>query len=210
MEVPDPDEHASEEYSGRQLADELTSSLTEEVLVPEGDDQQTETKAVKAAEVHRVLRTTLGPTMKEHGYLRAKTSSAKWFKPVGDRYSIVQSMVSQSGPDEFSGSWFTIDFDLASSPEAHAYSSRAQRIWRYLTPEVQEDLRAVQEQIYDDLASRVEESRRGEVEEERRSRHGSQSDFPMRYYSPADVQRWADFVDEVMPEVLEHAESRDE
>jgi hypothetical protein len=74
--------------------------------------------SVKAAETHKVLRASLGPTLEAAGFTRDTGSAAGWRRAETDGTLLLKTQLSQSNWDPRTGGKFTIElqFGAAATP----------------------------------------------------------------------------------------------
>jgi hypothetical protein len=62
---------------------------------------------IKADEVYRTLRESIGPWFKNQGFRRTRGRILGWHKPLDDEYLIVSFWCFPQGSDKLAGSKFT-------------------------------------------------------------------------------------------------------
>ena len=72
---------------------------------------------MKSSEAYRVLKAQLDPLLRKDGFKRAK-GLLSWMLPHGNRSLVTWCQVSQDGWDNYSGSKFTVEFQLSDEPIA--------------------------------------------------------------------------------------------
>ncbi len=98
---------------------------------------------MKSAEAYRVLRTHLAPIFQDAGFKRAK-ELLSWRRPQRGRYLVVWCQVSQYPWDDYSGSKFTVEFQLSDEAIVAAKSVRRRRFPKMLDDSGREEIRTIQ------------------------------------------------------------------
>ena len=169
---------------------------------------------VKSTEVYRTARQVLASWCKEHGFGRNKGGMLGWYKPIGEKFIVFWFQVSQDGWDEYAGSKFVVEFQISDKPIIGAgESNRRWRLPKFLNEDELETVRSVQNaviaklkkpsqsyfilQLPDDVVSRY----LAKFERVVKQYHPT-DDIWLRYKDEEDVERWAVFVKEKLPEVV--------
>ena len=98
---------------------------------------------MKSTEAYRVLRTHLAPVFRDLGFKRAK-GLLSWTRPHGERHLVVWCQVSQYGWNDYSGSQFTVEFQLSDEAVVGIFSTRRERFPRMLDDNGREEIRTIQ------------------------------------------------------------------
>jgi hypothetical protein len=96
---------------------------------------------LRSAELHRVAREVLGPSLRGLGFMRAASATASWARPDGDRWLVLWVQPSRSAgavKDRFE---FTIEIRRSSTPEIGGDGPRS-RLAALLTPAQRDELLA--------------------------------------------------------------------
>ena len=164
---------------------------------------------MKSPEVYSVLRATLGPWFKVAGFKRAK-GFLSWSRPSNGAHIVVWCQISQDGWDAFAGSKFVVEFQRSAGAVVGELSSRRQRLAAFLSSPEREEVRSIQNAVIAKLPS-VPKNHPAlgvslEVAQWYRDKFVSITEpYPeghdvwFRYFYPADVERWAQFILRKLP-----------
>jgi len=102
---------------------------------------------LKAAELHRLAREELGPTLAGIGFRRTpRATAASWLRAEGDRWLILWFQPSQTNYVGQPGFKFTVEFELAVEP-TYGGNGRRARLAALLTDAERERLRALENRV---------------------------------------------------------------
>ena len=169
---------------------------------------------MKSTEVYKIVQQELASWCREHGFKRTKGGMLGWYKPIGDKFIVFWFQVSQDGWDEYAGSKFVVEFQISDEPIIGAGESEQRwRLPEFLNEDELEKVRSMQNaviaklekpdrsyfifQLGDDLVSWYLDKFKPVVERYRRT-----EDVWLRYKDKEDVERWAIFVKEKLPEIV--------
>lgn len=97
--------------------------------------------SLNAAELHRLARRELGPTLAGLGFVRTRSSTtASWARPEGDRWLVLwlQPWRSTGSAGSASSGEFTIELRLSSRPETGGDGRRRRLAVLLAEPELEE------------------------------------------------------------------------
>lgn len=102
--------------------------------------------ALKASELHRLARSTLGPVLEPLGFRRLpKTSVAAWLRKQDDRWLTLHVQPSSYG-SAADGSQFTVELRLTREPVLYA-SGQVTRLPKLMTDDQRERLRHLENRV---------------------------------------------------------------
>ncbi|WP_172205396.1 hypothetical protein [Niveibacterium sp. COAC-50] len=164
---------------------------------------------MKSTEVYALLKSELGPWFKAAGFKRADTFLS-WSRPHGNLHITAWCQVSRDGWDEYSGSKFVVEFQLAPDPIVGASATRRQRLARLLTPEQREAARRIENEVIASLKRPPKTHPSLHVSPEVTRWYLAKFDtvsapYPeghdiwLRYAKPEHVSGWAQFILPLLP-----------
>jgi len=164
---------------------------------------------MKSTEVYALLKSELGPWFKASGFKRAD-SFLSWSRPHGELHITVWCQVSRDGWDDYAGSKFVVEFQLAREPIVGAGAKRRQRLASLLTAEQREYARRIENNVISSLKKPPKTHPTLHV-----SPHVTQwylakydavaapypdgHDLWLRYARPEHVSHWAQFILPLLP-----------
>jgi hypothetical protein len=171
---------------------------------------------VKSTQVYSLLKTELSGWFKNEGFKYSK-GLLSWQRQHGAAYTLVWCQISQDGFDAYSGSRFTVEFQRSVAPTIGGPGQR-ERIAKFLSPHEKEDVRKIQNQVIARLqrppssypllhvskeVTRIYLSR---FEQDKEPYHEN-LDIWFRYFSPADVSAWGQFILSKIPHCIKIVEA---
>ncbi|MCI0631607.1 MAG: hypothetical protein L0Y44_13235 [Phycisphaerales bacterium] len=165
---------------------------------------------MKSTEVYKLIREVIGPWCKEQGFKRTTGGMLGWHRPHADQQLVFWFQCSQDGWDPYTGSKFILEFQVAGDPQPGASGARRYRLPYFLSEAELEEVRAIQNSVIAGLppppkdyyvfglGAATSEWYRGKFQPVPEP-YRNQDDIWLRYHTPADVRRWADFVLAVLP-----------
>ncbi len=100
---------------------------------------------MRSTHVYRTIREAVDPWCEANGFTRAAAAPLAYCKPIGGKFLSVWFQCDRHGWDPYSGSRFTVEFQLDGSPEPGKPAN--DRLQRFLTAEELEFVRDVQNSI---------------------------------------------------------------
>lgn len=168
-----------------------------------------------ARDLHRELRTQLGPMLRARGYRRR--TAGVWHRALGKKYVLVWCQASKDY-DRVAGSSFTVEFEV--SPSTCPGGSPHRLRWGHFlsapqlgrADEIHDAvIRALppvpKEHVAFTGSPEVALWYRGKFDPRTDRPRGMGGEPWMRYARPEDVQRWCELLLELLPDVLEHVEA---
>ena len=169
---------------------------------------------VDSRRVYTIAREVVGQLAKDLGFKRGK-SMLSWTRPQGSQHLTFWFQVSQFGWARYTGSKFTIEFQLWTRPEVGPSLQRA-RLPELLDDAEREELRQRQNLVIDRLVrpprSYIEWLGSGSVDiESLLSRqfdlvdkpYGKGTDIWFRYASEDDVRAWCELIKAKLPSAID-------
>jgi hypothetical protein len=169
---------------------------------------------VDSRRVYVIAREAVGQLAKDLGFKRG-TSMLSWTRPRGSQHLTFWFQVSQFGWARYTGSQFTVEFQLGTRPEVGASLQRA-RLPELLNDADRDELRQRQNFVISRLVrppqSYIESMRSAYADiESLLSRQFEQVDKPyekgtdiwFRYASEYDVREWCTFIKARLPSAIE-------
>jgi len=99
-----------------------------------------------STEVYKILRELFAPWCKDHGFKRTKGGLLGWYRQIGNEYLVFWFQCWTNGWDEYAGSKFTIEFQLANKPIIGVGSNR-KRLPALLDRPHLEQVRQIQNEV---------------------------------------------------------------
>jgi len=181
---------------------------------------------VKAAELYRLLDTSLAPWFRAHGFKRRRASRLQYQRQSDRNYQTIWFQCDRWGCDRYAGSSFFVNFSVTGDPDPAAVRQRSERLNFFMTDEELESARRLRDAIvaripipprsYFELleqgfrqvsdADALIATVRSAFEPERlpyRRNH----DLKLRYRQPRDVGDWAEFMRPILPRALEEMDT---
>lgn len=178
---------------------------------------------MKSTDVYRLIHASVGPWCKANGFTRAKSGWLAYQKPVAGRYLSFWFQCDKWGWDKYSGSSFTVEFQLHDSRELGQLANK--RLAEFLTRAELDAVRTQQNRIIAKIPRPPQEwvhlyessARKRDdpeslmagfwmpwtlVEEPYQPNH----DVWLRYWDEADVKAWAAMVLGVLPRIISEIE----
>jgi hypothetical protein len=164
---------------------------------------------MKSTDVYALLKSELGPWFKASGFKRADRFLS-WSRPHGDLHTTVWCQVSRDGWDEYAGSKFVVEFQLAPEPIVGAGAKRRQRLASLLTAEQRESARRIENAVISSLQKPPRAHFALHVSPEVTKWYMAKFDavavpYPeghdiwLRYVRPEHVSDWAKFILPLLP-----------
>jgi hypothetical protein len=175
---------------------------------------------MKSRQLYSALREHLAPLFKANGFKRA-TTMLSWVRPRGELYEGVWCQADQRGWDAYAGSKFVVEFQLGPEPVIGGKTICRRRIGKLLNPAEREEVRSTQNRVIASLRKPpknyavlnvCEEVSALYLEEFNlvKQPYGEDTDIWFRYVSKEDVERWAKFLVDKLPNCLRQVEAWDE
>lgn len=173
---------------------------------------------MKSTEVYRQLRTRFAPWCKSEGFRRTTGGMLGWHRARGDGYLVFWFQCSQHGWDPHIGSQLTLEFQRSTTAVIGTGQNRS-RYSELLIGDELERVRALQNRVIaglvrpppghwsEQLVGRPRDWYLAQFEPVREP-YEARQDVWLRYASPEDLERWADFLEERFPRMLDEFESR--
>lgn len=175
---------------------------------------------MKSQELYAALRDHLAPLFKARGFKRTATMLS-WVRPRGALYEGTWCQADQRGWDSYAGSKFVVEFQLGPEPVIGGRTICRRRIGELLSPAEREEARAIQNRVIASLRKPPKNYAVLNVCEEVSTLYlrkfelvdqpyWEKDDIWFRYASKGDVDRWAEFLVERLPNCLRQVETWDE
>jgi len=175
---------------------------------------------MKSQQLYSGLRERLAPLFKANGFKRA-TTMLSWVRARGELYEGVWCQADQRGWDSYAGSKFVVEFQLGPEPVIGGKTICRRRIGKMLSPAEREEVRTVQNRIIASLRKPPKNYAVLNVCEEVSTLYlrefdlvdqpySEGDDIWFRYACKEDVDRWAKFLVETLPNCLRQVETWDE
>ena len=182
---------------------------------------------MKAAELYRVLEAALEPEMRAHGFKKRRAARLGFQRHVDDKYQTIWFQADKWGWDPYAGSSFFVNFAVSPSPDPEDPARRDERLNYFLTddeltrareyrdivvariPRPPESyFQTLQEQFAKTAANApaLVATVRAQFEPEPLPYRRHQ-DFSLRYFTPADVEGWAEMIRSMLPRAVKEMES---
>jgi hypothetical protein len=175
---------------------------------------------MKSQELYATLRERLAPLFKASGFKRS-TTMLSWVRPRGSLYEGVWCQADRRGWDSYAGSKFAVEFQFGPEPVIGGKTICRRRIGDLLNPAEQEEARAIQNRVIASLRKPPKNYAVLNVCEEVSTLYLKEfdlldqpycerDDIWFRYASKEDVDRWATFLVDKLPNCLRQVETWDE
>jgi len=175
---------------------------------------------MKSTEVYKTIHRIVGPWCRQNGFKRAKSGWLAYQKPWGSKQLAFWFQCNKWGWDKYSGSSFTVEFQLHESQELGQLSNR--RFQEFLTAEELEYVRARQNKIISRIPSSPRDWTEAFESNARRLYKNSEEiiagfrmswapieqpyrpnhDIWLRYWQEEDVLAWTIFIASILPRVI--------
>lgn len=175
---------------------------------------------MKSQELYSALRVHLAPLLKASGF-KGATTMLSWLRSRGALYEGVCCQADQRGWDTYAGSKFILEFQLGPEPVIGGQTVCRRRIGELLSTTEREEARAIQNRVIASLRRPPKSYPVLNVCEEVSTLYlrefdlvnepyGERDDIWFRYASKEDVDRWAKFLIDRLPNCLRQVETWDE
>ena len=167
---------------------------------------------MKSTEVYKILREVLAPWCREHGFKRIKSGMLGWHKRIGQEYLVFWFQCSRDGWDEYAGSKFIVEFQLASEPVIGIGRNR-KRLPALLSKTQLDQVLKIQNEVISKLSpphnayialhfsSDNAEYYLARFKPEKRS-YRNNDDIWLRYHDEENVKKWGLFIKDNLPVIL--------
>lgn len=178
---------------------------------------------MKTAEVHAIVRATLGPWFKSEGFRRARHCALGFVRPFTGQQVVVWFQADRWGWDPYLGGGFR--FLITKFPNASSASEYEEAFQYFLTEPELEIVRQTQNSVIETLPT-PPESYFGRIAAQYRSDLGKEMveslrkqfqpvtepyrwhvDFFLRYHVGDHVRRWCDLLAPILPRAVRCAET---
>lgn len=169
---------------------------------------------MKSTEVYSVIRQVLAPWCKEQGFRRTAGGMLGWYMPIGDQYMVFWFQVSREGWDEYAGSKFIVEFQIAAKPVIGAGPHKqGGRLPKFLNADDLGRVRHMQNAVIAKLNKPNRSYHIFRLGDEVvnwylakfnpiAEPYSNTDDIWLRYREKEDVERWAIFVKGLLPKVV--------
>jgi hypothetical protein len=167
-----------------------------------------------STDVYKTIRETMGPWCKSEGFRRTPGGMLGWVRPAQAKHLVFWCQCSQDGWDDYAGSGFIVEFQLAPSdrPGAGGSESKRMRLGRLLLDSELQRATELQNRLIGKLAQPPRDHPNLRISDQvtrwylakfaRLERpYRRNDDLWLRYYDEEDVVGWARFVQDVLPRV---------
>jgi len=173
---------------------------------------------MKSTEVYAQLRSELGPWLKSTGFKRAN-GFLSWSRPQGDEYLTVWCQISQDGWDDYAGSKFVVELQLAPEPDVGAVGTARKRLSAMLNEEQRETVRQIQNRVISSLSKPPKTHPNLNISSEISdwylakfetigTPYPENHDIWLRYGKAEHITEWAQFILQVLPGCVTEFETK--
>jgi hypothetical protein len=173
---------------------------------------------MKSMQVYTIIREVIGPWAKSTGFKRGTGGMLNYVRPADDLFHTFWFQCSQDGWDDHTGSKFTLEFQESTMPEVGCAGTRI-RFFALLTPDDRELVRSTQNSVISTLSppprGHWAHGLEGDTKkwylakfELVREPYRETDDVWLRYGQASDVRRWAEFLLDQLPRLLDGFNAR--
>ena len=173
---------------------------------------------MKSTQVYTIIRDVIGPWAKSVGLKRGTRGMLNYVRSGDGLFHTFWFQCSQDGWDSQTGSKFTLEFQESTKPEPGCAGTRI-RFFRLLSLDEREHLRSIQNSVISRLSPPLRGHCSHDLEPDAkkwyfekfelvRQPYPDGDDVWLRYGQDADVRRWAEFILEKLPRLLDEFNAR--